>query len=280
MRNLLLTALVLLAIGCGPSVPQMAPPPEGMTFTLQPRTSQPGDGTFPLFAKDGGFEAIPRSEWQPVSMRHQVWVIHDQLDGECTSNATSQCVMVVREQTGLPRVELAPECLYQHCGRWNTGSTLDCNLLKVGEFGIRDRAHCAKTWPAPRPIGWETNAARHKATEWYDLDGDFNLVATALQMGFVVNIGVNWPGGGGHSVCVTELRYKDGGWQVGGPNSWGATWNGDGFWWLTERQCTSSSRFGAFCIRVVTIPDDEVFVPDIDDDAAIRETPFSFAVAL
>ncbi len=161
----------------------------------------------------------------------------------------------------MPRVVLAPECLYARLGRWGSGSTLDENLAEVQVNGIRDRAHCPRNWPVRYPANWKTNAARYKGIEAYDLNGDFDLVATALQYGYVVNIGVTWPGGGGHSVCVTELKKRNGAWYVGGPNSWGKSSGSDGFYWLSERQCRGMAAYGAWALRTAVIPSDEIELP-------------------
>jgi hypothetical protein len=85
----------------------------------------------------------------------------------------------------------------------------------------------------------------------WNLQGNFDRVATALQRGFAGWIGVRWPGGGGHSVLVSSLKRVSNAWYLRGPNSWGAKWNGDGFWELSEGQCGSMESHGAYAVHAV-----------------------------
>ena len=232
----------------------MQTPPDKIQFGLLPRTTKFGDGTFPCYAERFGL--LPRDEWQPVSMSRHVWHIFSQLSTMCTSNAGSEAMMVERAFRGREEIVVSPEWLHRMRSEWGQGASLDEVLRVLISHGTVSRENFFKAddwkeWveqPEPTP-----EAHRFKLLEAIDLGADFDAVATAIRLRKPCVIGVRWPGtrGGGHAVCVTELaEYARGKWSLRGPNSWGADWNENGFFSLTEKQCGDFRQFGAWCVGV------------------------------
>lgn len=203
------------------------------------------------FADD--FAIIPRAQWRTVRRRQFVLHIYDQLDGMCTSNGAAGLVMWVRAMSGLPHKILVPPTLYEQHSRWGAGSSLGENidaLIKTGicdaDFAGGDQVRLGNV-----PPNWKSNAAKYRLLpdEVWNLQGGFDAVVSALHYGFACLIGTRWPGGGGHSVLVTD--YDRDANELSGPNSWGPTWNEDGFWNLSERQLASMAGHGAYAARAV-----------------------------
>ncbi len=232
-----------------------------------------GDGDIPTIdqVSDDTLRTLPRSEWQDeVGMGEYVKKVKSQLDGHCTSNASSSLIEVSREMYGLPFVELSPEYLY-HCivgARWGAGSTLGDNIRGLMESGVCRRELCPQE---ARPRNTQERIADAKnfmVLEAIDLDGDFDNVVSAIHQRYPVIIGINWPGGGGHCVLNTDWQKTSGGsrqvtGKVLGPNSWG-NYNGTGgFFDLTERQANNRlGSFGAFAVRATTEAADDPVPPE------------------
>jgi len=211
-----------------------------------------GDGDLDTM-EDLALDIIPRSEWieEGVGMSECVFHIFDQLDGMCASNAITAGMMAcLKQQTG-EEVFLAPEDLYDHVGRWGTGSTIPENVNAAANIGIRTRRQVAHDWPVKRPDGWQGDAAEHMLFEWADFSNHgWDGMVSLLHRDFCCFFGIIWPGGGAHAILATEYGNK----LVRGPNSWGSDWGEDGFFKLSERQCKTLPRFGGVGIRAVTIP--------------------------
>lgn len=107
----------------------------------------------------------------------------------------------------------------------------------------------------------------------------FDHVASALQQGFLVDIGVwwygndpldadgwlsdvGWRGRGGHALCGAELNERAGKWGVGLVNSWGNGWGLDGWGTLPEGRVAEGCKvFQAWACRGVVV--DEAVVPPL-----------------
>jgi hypothetical protein len=230
----------------------MMPPPPTIAWGTNPETP---DNRAACRAFADQFAILPREKWRTVRRRQFVLHIYSQLDGMCTSNGAAGLMMWLRAMSGLPHKILAPPTLYEQHSRWGTGSSLGENIDALINVGICDAdfAKGEQTRLGSVPSNWKTNAARYRLLpdEVWNLQGDLAAVMSALDYGFAALIGLNWPGGGGHSVLCTDSEVTGNEVYLSGPNSWGAKWNGDGFWRLSERQLSSMSRFGAYAARAV-----------------------------
>ncbi|MCU0870722.1 MAG: hypothetical protein MUE50_00105 [Pirellulaceae bacterium] len=228
-------------------------PPPNVAWGATPET-QTNRAKCRAFADQ--FAVLPRSAWKTVRRRQFVKHIYDQLDGMCTSNGASGLVMWLRAMSGQPHKVLVPPTLYEQHSRWGTGSSLGENIDALINIGVCDADFCGGDQVrlgAVTSKPWRENAARYKLLpdEVWNCNGQLANVVSALQYGFACLIGLNWPGGGGHSVLATDVEVDGGKLWLFGPNSWGNTWNGNGFWQLSESQLSSMSRYGAYAARAV-----------------------------
>lgn len=214
-----------------------------------PRVAQPGE-IYPVFGERPGGRLIPRAEWREVDHSHLVTKILDQ-DGQgaCNAFASVQALMCLRTEAGLPYVELSAGNLYGRInGGRDAGSTLGdaiqtleregvCKASTIGHLQWRK-----STWPA----GWQEEARRFRVLEAWDCPS-FDHLASALQLGFFVNLGIlvggnfetdsdGWVpdrrgGGGGHAMCGVGLfrHPRTGRWGIKVANSWGTDWGLAGF---------------------------------------------------
>jgi hypothetical protein len=209
------------------------------------------------------FPPMERREMQTTNNRRHVWHIYNQLNGHCTANGACGCVLVGREKMGLPRKLLSPEMLYHQHSPWGQGSTLQENLIHLRDVGViyypeggyTEENQRRYSDPAKWPNNWRELARENRILEWEDLHGDVDLVLTAIQLGFPTLIGIQWPGGGGHAIQAQDVvmdSLDDP--LVLGPNSWSPSWNGDGWWKLRTTRLRNLANYGAWCLRVATIP--------------------------
>ncbi len=226
----------------------------GRKMGCLPRRSLPGErACLPLFRDH--YTLTPRAERREVSYRHLIYHTFDQDGvGSCTCNMTCMAAMVAREIQGLQRIVLSPGNLYNRvCGGRDQGSALDDALEELIKNGV-----CSVDVQAPNDwrtlaSGWQADAANYRGLESLDLDGSEDGLYTALDKGFVVGIGVNWPGGGGHAILVTGCRKRsNGAWEAEIKNSWGADWGDDGYGYLTASTLRTMPQFGCFAVRVMT----------------------------
>lgn len=228
-----------------------APPPPTVAWGLRPETPE---NRARCWMFEDSFEIIPRAQWRTTRRRQFVRHIYDQLDGMCTSNAAAGMVMAIRAMSGLAHKVLVPPTLYEQHSRWGTGSSLGENIDALTDVGICDADFCGGDQVRLGAVAgkpWKANAARYKILpgDVWNLRGQFAQVATAIMLGFFPIIGLDWPGG--HCVLATDLVVDSDGVALEGPNSWGADWNGDGFWRKSEAQCRSMPGYGAYAARAV-----------------------------
>lgn len=230
----------------------MQAPPPTVSWGTKPATP---DNAARCRAFADQFAVLPRSKWKTTRLRQYVRHIFDQVDGMCTSNGAAGMVMWLRAAANLPHRVLCPPTLYEQHSRWGTGSSLGENIDALIATGICDAAFAGgeQVRLGSVPSNWKTNAIRYRLDpdEVWNLQGELDAVATAIQLGFPALIGVRWPGGRGHSVLATDVVVAGNAVSLEGPNSWGATWNGNGFWSLTERQLSSMPGHGAYAARSV-----------------------------
>lgn len=248
--------------------------------TLEPAAA--GDPRFlsQVFGDVGEAKLIPRNQWRPVSMRHLFPLLKDQDGiGMCNCSATGNVTEGMRAMSGLPAVALSAGDLYRRvAGGVDRGSLLEDALREAMTNGIATESDVPY-------LDWRNghqNAAasrpRYRILEavWCPT---FDHVASALQQGFLVDIGVWWYGSdpvgtdgwlddvgrrgrGGHAICGCELAERNGKWGVGIVNSWGPNWGQHGFGVLPEGRVSDGCKvFQAWACRGVVV--DEAVVPPL-----------------
>lgn len=239
-----------------------------------PRTAAPGS-LWPLFDQRPGARLIPREQWQPVDLSHLVPQILDQ-DGQgaCNAFASVQALMVLRAQAGLEHVELSAGNLYGRInGGRDQGSMLADAIRALEVEGVCTAATVPQlAWrPATWPSTWREEARRFRVLEAWDCPS-FDHLASAIQFGFAVNLGVlvgsnfetdsdGWVpdrrgGGGGHAMCGVGLAKhpRSGRWGIKVANSWGEGWGQGGFGILPESYFASSPWTDGWAVRGAVDP--------------------------
>jgi hypothetical protein len=167
---------------------------------------------------------------------------------------------ILREVYGLKRERLSHGSTYSLV---NGGRDQGANIMDVLEammdVGMAPMSAIDQYDISGRyPSTWKVSAAKYKILEAWDCPS-FDEMISASQKGYPVVFGVNWPGGGGHAICCTGYDKESNTAEI--LNSWGESWGDAGFGNLTEKQCKAITSYGAFAIRSVTIPSDEVLPP-------------------
>lgn len=235
------------------------------------RTAAPGT----LFPRLGDrMPVIPRAQWKPYSMLAYKGEIWSQLQtSSCNAHSSVKCLDVTRRMEGLETADLSPWCLYwQICGGRDAGSMLGDAIKALAQNGTTTRKLFPKmVLRGAGPSGWVEEAANYRATEWWDC-ATFDELATALQMGFPVNLGVLVGGAfmdvdgdgwvhdyattrndGGHAMCGVGLEERKGKWGIRIVNSWGTgTWTPDGTGVLPESYFKVAPFNDAWALRVTT----------------------------
>lgn len=233
-----------------------------------------------VFGDVGEAKLIPRSQWQPVSMRHLFPRIKDQNGiGMCNCSATGNIVEGGRRLVNLSDVNLSGGDLYRRvAGGVDRGSLLEDALKEVMARGIALESDVPYLeWRRDNPAA-SVARQRFRILEavWCPT---FDHVASALQQGFLVDVGVwwygndpvdsdgwlenvGWRGRGGHAIAGVELAERNGKWGVGIVNSWGPNWGKGGFGVLPEGRVSDGCKvFQAWACRGVVV--DEAIVPPL-----------------
>jgi hypothetical protein len=225
----------------------------------------------------GGVEEtplVPRAAWKPISLRPVMPQIKDQDGvGACNAFATCSIVEACRAFVGLPPVRLSPGYLYGNInGQRDEGSLLEDALRWMADHGtctadtVPELAWRKRDWP-PHAAA---EAAHFRVAEAF-LCPTFDHIASALQRGFFVNMGVAWHEGdspdpdgwlpesprgqwGGHAIAGCGLVKRGSQWGIQFANSWGEGWGAGGFGILPERRFQGPIG-GWWAVRAVTFPE-------------------------
>ncbi len=212
------------------------------------------------FAKPFDLPLIPRSEWAGrieeqdatrSSLHHlrltlNVPVKNQKKTNYCWINAPVCCVETVRAVQGNQYVELSPASCgalikgYRDVGGWGTEG-----IKFIVSHGIAP----VSLWPA-NAIDSRYDTAdvkrerqKYRISEWYELQPDnFEQLATCLLLNIPIAVGYNW---WGHE--VTAIRLVKPGRNTYGiviANSWGGSWEDNGYGVLTEGKGTPDDAIG------------------------------------
>ena len=214
-----------------------------------------GEGAVPI-------NSIPRSQWVPMSLEAFLPPVRDQGQiGKCNAEATVNAFMTARRISGLSFQDLSDDYLYgnicfkdQWGRRQDSGSLLEDGLKWMLTNGtctrsvVRDGNWNPQAWPAQAA----TEAKEFIVEEAY-LCPDFAAVASAVQQGFPVIVGIDWydnffqvdadgwlptrPGRpvGGHAIMCYGVSQRNGVWGADCRNSWGPTWGRGGNFTIPEQ---------------------------------------------
>ena len=217
-----------------------------------PYASQPYTAPFdlPLIPRDEWPDRIEEMDRTESSLGHLMraadWrVLNQGRTNFCWINCVAAAMEVLMIRDGGEVVKLSPASVggpmkgYRNVGHWPTA----CPAF-IAEHGIAPAA----VWPpneiSRRRDNPETRAARAgiKITEWWDVvephdrGRAFDRVMTLLLNRIPVAVGLNW---WRHAVLfVRPVMPRRNEYGVRGPNSWGPTWNGDGWFTTGGRKAT------------------------------------------
>lgn len=222
--------------------------------------------TVPVIPEDQWKMCIEQMDAEASGAEQLVTRIYNQQsEGSCVANACSQAHEICQaKQYGKSNVvHLSAMSLYKRIGSSpGSGAMVSDGLQEMADRGVlplNDDANKAKFgehvmpntgWSNRYPSGWESTAAKFKASEWFICRSVGELMTALLNRHPVV------VGRAGHSICYTRPAYRNGNLGVVYVNSWGG-WGfgaGDhpaGFGFDSMGYVRSSSGW-AFALRSVT----------------------------
>jgi hypothetical protein len=238
-----------------------------------PRTIPPGT-VYPVFGERPTARLIPRAEWIPCDWSHFITRVLDQDGtGACNAFASVQAIHMLRAAAGLPYVELSAGNLYGRInGGRDAGSTLVDAIRELERRGVCRAALVGQLeWQPWRwPKNWQEDAIRFRVLEAWDCP-TFDHIASAVQLGFGVNIGIligtNFEPGtdgwvpdrkgraGGHAMCAVGLERKGDVWGIKVVNSWGEKWGRKGYAIIPESYFRDVVWTDGWAVRVVVDPE-------------------------
>ena len=225
--------------------------PDGFRNCCQERSHDPGKMLCrgePVALWSDVNPDVPRDEWATAIKQldaersfayHYVTRIYNQgNEGSCAGNMMAQALETITRMTfGLTAgVDLSAMSLYRRTGTTpNSGSGIDQNIIEAAANGILPldtaenggrfkHTHSATGFRFnPLPKGWQETANLFRPDEFYELQTYDNMVS-ALLKGFVCGYGRK-----SHAICMVQPVIDGRHVRVKYANSWGSTWNGDGF---------------------------------------------------
>lgn len=194
---------------------------------------------------------IKREHWKPVDMSHFMSPVKNQNGiGSCNAHGTVYLVEACRRLQGLKDVLLSPGYLYGRInGGVDRGSFLEDAMTWMMERGTVPASMVPELDWRSVPSEAAEESKKYRILEVW-LCPTFDHIASALQCGFFVSVGIMWSSNdntdsdgwipssvrgraGGHALARCSLDYRNGQWGAGGPNSWGQ-WGKNGYCVIPE----------------------------------------------
>jgi len=245
--------------------PRYLMPPEYMEFR---KTAFRG-----VYGDSGSGPMVPRANWQPSGLKGIALPIKDQNGiGACNAFATVTAMEYAYQFAYNQAPQLSAGWLYGNInGGRDQGSLLEDAIQWVQKHGVCLASTVGMLDWRSKSQSAIVEAESYKVTEWWECP-TFEHVASAVQNGFAVNIGMMWydgdrpdsdgwlpdrprGGAGGHAIARTNLVQRNGVWGIEGPNSWGERWGNRGWFTVSEnRMKNEEGNFGWFAVRSVTAP--------------------------
>jgi hypothetical protein len=185
---------------------------------------------------------IPMDDWRPVDYSGYFPTIHNQGSvGQCNAEATINVVEGLRRMSGFKHSDLSPGDLYGRInGGLDNGSLPEHALAELMKNGVATTRESPHIWDGRRYPDAAAARTENRILEalWCPTG---NHVASALQQGWLVDIGVWWYGSdpldsdgwmqhagsrgrGGHAICCVGLVNRRGQWGIKFVNSWSDRW--------------------------------------------------------
>jgi hypothetical protein len=226
-------------------------------------------------------ETIPRSEWPDRIKAGKGNWLSDMLKANnvrskdqdglslCWCYGSTRAVETRRLSLGMIHKELSPESVAGPCTGWNNQGGYASEAFNQFEKGgaceveYMDSPHSLR--PSRWKSGWQQNAAKYEATQWYEIGTSFDEVMTSLLLRLPVAAGLDW---WGHLVCFLDpYMFDDGSFGVIFQNSWGFDWptaGANGFSVLSERKATPDGAAVPFIVIGDAVnPPDPTILPII-----------------
>lgn len=224
-----------------------------------------------VYGEVPGTKLIPRDQWQEVSLESYLPPVHDQDGkGQCNASATGTAIETSREIGGMSYVELSAGDLYSQInGGRDQGSLLEDGLEVATRDGMAPSKLVPYVWNGRQ---YQTQAVKdarkqYRVVEAY-LCPTFDHVASAIQQGFPVVVGIWWydsyfrvdadgwlprPSGnrGGHAITSYGLTKRGTQWGVSTRNSWGVAWGNGGNFVIPETAFDPNGISGYWAVRSV-----------------------------
>jgi len=184
--------------------------------------------------------------------------------GYCHAYGTISPMEIARKIQGYPYVELSAESVGGIVTNWrNEGAYPEDDLAVAVKYGacaqsFMDKPHSlnSKKWKE----GWEKNALKHRALEWFDLrvpNKTFDAVVTCILLRFPIGLGYAWWGHFVHGGFKARYNASKKCFDIENRNSWGKSYGDNGYFWLQEGERNGQGTPDwAFGIRHVTPSND------------------------
>lgn len=252
-------------------------------YRVLSHTLSPEDDGLPHFSSSGlGFSGSLRDidmSWQG----HRI--LNQKNTSSCVAHATVAGMEILYKQRQDMTKDFNPFFHYALInGGEDEGAYISDSLKIMQQYGICELS----AFPSDKVYYKSSltksaydNALRYKLDKAYRCT-TFEEVCSALNLGFVVNIGImvgsNFTrvdsegmaplpngGGGGHSMLACGLKYHNKwGWTVKLQNSWGANFGQNGYCYVRKEHFTYYSRLDCFAFQgVIDDPKDPVPQDDV-----------------
>lgn len=200
---------------------------------------------FGEFLQKKGMGLIPRDKWVDVEYpkyRQPQWILDQHNSSGCVGYSEAGAHTQARDRRGMKFELLSGSFTYAHINGGQDGGAMILDAMLAGKkygHALRSEFDYPQLFLRQIPASVKETALKRQTIAAYPVN-TFDEVATALQLGFVVQAGVQVDGNFGsfdangvsrargryanHSIYLDGMKQIDGKWVCHMPNSWGASW--------------------------------------------------------